>query len=504
MNRLLPWLPALIAALVGGVVWSPVLELELLGWDSYPMIAAGKVSGLGELFGTFGEELMDGRYPLGRYWRPLVHLSFALDHALWGLDPFGYHASDLTLLAASAGLTAALATRLLRLSPVAGLVAGLVAGFAFALHPVHFEILPVAPRRADALAVFFTLLALFVAGLGARSPLRAAMVGLICALAFAAKETGIVALAAAGVFWFAWGDEQSHESIGPRCARTARTFWPALVPVALAIVMRTVVLDGLGGSRSSSLTQGLSSLHSLAAAYLRRLALPPTLVRAEWAGSVTLGAGIAALVLAAFLLKKGGARLGSTLGVLAGWGAVLLVLTSMSGLGHDWYLFPFLPLWALALGALAGGAWTAFAGDEPQLKVAAALSLALVVTLIAVPATASPLGDEALDFHAASDAERRFLKQFERGVRAAPPGAGLTFERFPTELFLLDEEGGRTFHRKIYIMGHYSLEAYADLVLGPGRVRVHFPGRPSDRPGGPDVIDVQAVPAPMGFRPQSR
>ena len=65
MKRLVPWIPALVAALVGAWVWRPLLELELLGWDSYPMIAAGRVEGFGGVFTTFGEELMDGRmYPL--------------------------------------------------------------------------------------------------------------------------------------------------------------------------------------------------------------------------------------------------------------------------------------------------------------------------------------------------------------------------------------------------------------------------------------------------------
>jgi hypothetical protein len=34
---------------------------------------------------------MDGRFPGGHYYRPLVHLSFARDFAMWGLNAFGYH-----------------------------------------------------------------------------------------------------------------------------------------------------------------------------------------------------------------------------------------------------------------------------------------------------------------------------------------------------------------------------------------------------------------------------
>jgi hypothetical protein len=68
-----------------------VLGLELLGWDSYPTLAASRIRSPGDLAGTFREELMDGRYPGGRFHRPFTNLLFALDFAAWGLDPFGYH-----------------------------------------------------------------------------------------------------------------------------------------------------------------------------------------------------------------------------------------------------------------------------------------------------------------------------------------------------------------------------------------------------------------------------
>src|SRR5512138_288753 len=46
------------------------------------------------------------------YWAPLTWLSFALDHALWGLQPFGFHLTNLVLHAANAGLAFLVARRL--------------------------------------------------------------------------------------------------------------------------------------------------------------------------------------------------------------------------------------------------------------------------------------------------------------------------------------------------------------------------------------------------------
>src|SRR5262249_60718102 len=48
------------------------------------------------------------------HWVPVAWLSFALDHAVWGLRPGGYHLTNVLLHAANAGLVYVLAARLLR------------------------------------------------------------------------------------------------------------------------------------------------------------------------------------------------------------------------------------------------------------------------------------------------------------------------------------------------------------------------------------------------------
>jgi hypothetical protein len=129
----------------------PFLALGHLGWDTYPLILTSRIASATDLAGAFGEELMDGRYPNGHFYRPVTTLSFALDHAAWGLAPSGYHLTDLVLLLACALGVAALGRRLL--GPGVG---PLAAALLFALHPLHVEILPVAARRADTLAQLFT------------------------------------------------------------------------------------------------------------------------------------------------------------------------------------------------------------------------------------------------------------------------------------------------------------------------------------------------------------
>ena len=88
------------AAFVLGLltIWAHgwVLDLELLGYDTYPLIDAARFA-TGGLAGTLGEELMDGAYSVGRYWRPVTNLSLALDHAWFGLWAPGFHRTDLVV-----------------------------------------------------------------------------------------------------------------------------------------------------------------------------------------------------------------------------------------------------------------------------------------------------------------------------------------------------------------------------------------------------------------------
>ena len=495
-------IPLAVAA-VASFAWRPVLELELLGWDSYPMIAAGRVSGAGELLGTFGEELMDGRYPLGRFWRPLAHLSFALDHALHGLEPRGYHLTDLFLLAAAAALAAALARHLFRIDGAAALVAAAVAGLAFALHPLHFEVLPVAPRRADSLAVLFTLLALALqmrrargGGLG-----WAFVAGLACAAALASKETGALAVALVVLL------ELAVRRGAPRAVLCGT--WPALLLTATAFAGRAAVLGGLGGSPQSSLGSGFARAPELALVYGEWLLFPPTVTRIPAPGAWALATLAVFAALAVALARRppvargaGEApeagddpRLGPgwALVFLGSWSLLALLITGTSGVLQGWYAFPLLGAWALTLGLSAG--WGLQAWREGARKAGAA-ALALALGFVALGARGSMLFDPARDFREASRIQRAFLEHFERQLEGAAPGSTITVRGCPE--FVVAVQGQRV-ERKIYLVGPYSLEAYADLRLGQGYARVSFPQLPSARPPAPERVDVIAVPVPLGI-----
>lgn len=100
----------------------------------------------------------------GGHWQPLTWLSFALDHALFGMDARGYHLTNLVLHAANALLVWIVLQALLRRlavapEPTIPKVATLGA-LLFAIHPLRVESVAWATERRDVLSGFFWLLAL--------------------------------------------------------------------------------------------------------------------------------------------------------------------------------------------------------------------------------------------------------------------------------------------------------------------------------------------------------
>lgn len=101
--------------------------------------------------------------PTGGLMRPVAMLSFALDHALWGLDASAWKRSNLLLHCFNSLLTFALSIRLLRATGFAERTALIVAGLlalAWAVHPLQVSSVLYVVQRMEVLAHTFTVLAL--------------------------------------------------------------------------------------------------------------------------------------------------------------------------------------------------------------------------------------------------------------------------------------------------------------------------------------------------------
>jgi len=126
--------------------------------------------------------------PTGNLYRPLVILSYALNHAVAGLDPWSYHLVNILLHALCAALVVGLALRL-GLSPGGSLAAGLL----FAAHPVHTEAVVGVVGRADLMAAAAVLGAWVVHLAPRRSGVaRPIGIGLLFAIGLLSKENAVV------------------------------------------------------------------------------------------------------------------------------------------------------------------------------------------------------------------------------------------------------------------------------------------------------------------------
>ncbi len=107
-------------------------------------------------------------------WLPLTWISLAMDYALWGLNPLGYHLANNVLHALNSLIVVLLIIKLLEtanarssqpelrtfLSERTILVTAGITGLLFGIHPVHVESVAWAAERKDLLCALFFLLSI--------------------------------------------------------------------------------------------------------------------------------------------------------------------------------------------------------------------------------------------------------------------------------------------------------------------------------------------------------
>jgi hypothetical protein len=125
-------------------------------------------------------------------YRPLTSLTYALNHAVGGPDPFSYHLTNVLLHAANSVLVLLLVRRVTGMPELS-----LLSALLFASHPIHTEVVAgVTSGRPDLLAAAFMLLSLVTYAVTRRTPRDRALLPaaslLFFALALVSKESAIV------------------------------------------------------------------------------------------------------------------------------------------------------------------------------------------------------------------------------------------------------------------------------------------------------------------------
>lgn len=156
---------ALFVAIATFLVFLPALHNEFLVWDDDTLIT--------ENLNIRALDLNTVRWAFTHVglttWHPLIFLSFAVDYAVWGLDPWGFHLTNNILHALNALLVFFLIYRLVGLampeqdggvSDDMPLIGGIVTALLFGLHPLRVEAVAWVTARKDVLYAFFYLLSL--------------------------------------------------------------------------------------------------------------------------------------------------------------------------------------------------------------------------------------------------------------------------------------------------------------------------------------------------------
>jgi tetratricopeptide (TPR) repeat protein len=201
IGTVVPWAAFLAVGALTFLVFLPSLSNGFVKWDDEPNFVENEhYRGLS----LENLEWMFTRFHTG-HWHPLTWITFGFDYVVWGMNPLGYHLTNIVLHALAAALFARLAAWMFELrdfvpesrdgkvEPLPALQSrsvwfGVLVGLAWSLHPLRVEAATWITQRREVLCGVFTLLAL-TGYLRNRSPW---LIGFLTVCAMLSKVTGIM------------------------------------------------------------------------------------------------------------------------------------------------------------------------------------------------------------------------------------------------------------------------------------------------------------------------
>ena len=108
-------------------VWGVSLGHEFV-WDDEVVVVGNPLI---RSWSHVGQIFRSSFFPNGSYYRPLSVISYLIDHSLWGLDPMGFHLTNVLIHGAGTYLL------FLLLQHHFGTKAAFVSALLFCIHPIH-------------------------------------------------------------------------------------------------------------------------------------------------------------------------------------------------------------------------------------------------------------------------------------------------------------------------------------------------------------------------------
>jgi tetratricopeptide (TPR) repeat protein len=155
LERMPIWVAIAVITLLGGGVYMNSLDGEFLWDDNYLIKNNAYIKSMSDIPRFFTENIASGGRRRWNAYRPLQMITYAAEYGLWGLDPGGYHLTNIILHILTALGVYWLVSVLFRDRTVS-----LITGVLFAIHPVHTEAVSYVSGRADPLCAVFLLLAM--------------------------------------------------------------------------------------------------------------------------------------------------------------------------------------------------------------------------------------------------------------------------------------------------------------------------------------------------------
>lgn len=193
-----------------------------------------------------------------QFYRPLISITLAIDYLVGGVNPFGYHLSNLSFQTAATIFLFLLTARLLaEFGPQQARIVGFSAAALFAVCPLHSEVVSWVIGRVDSICTAFSLAALwlFVKSLQTGSRLAKALSMLCFVLGLMSKEMAATLPPTLTLLCLC----VMSGSLKDRIVRCIRQTWPFWLLILLYLAMRVCVLGTLTGGYSGSIGEGLST-----------------------------------------------------------------------------------------------------------------------------------------------------------------------------------------------------------------------------------------------------
>jgi protein O-mannosyl-transferase len=186
-------------------VYSPSLKNDFV-WDDTALVLRDPFIRSWRLIPEGFRHFLFTDATTSNFYRPLQRLTYTLDYALYGFQPWGWHLTNIALHAAAAAMLFLFVEKLIAsIADASGSRSLIVPGFVamiWAVHPVHTSGVCYVAGRADLLAVLFAFAGLRLA-LNAASAANTIAAGACFFAAMLSKESGVTVLLVCGLLSFA-------------------------------------------------------------------------------------------------------------------------------------------------------------------------------------------------------------------------------------------------------------------------------------------------------------